>query len=89
MHRRAKSLFRSSVRMGLLASLVATPLFAIQQLAAVGNTAQASDAKPVIDADGTYHTGNGVTPPILVYSVDAEFSDVARRKKIEGEVVSG
>jgi hypothetical protein len=43
----------------------------------------------VIDADGTYHLGNGVTPPKLVYSVDAEFSDAARRKKIGGPVVIG
>ena len=46
-------------------------------------------AKPVVDADGTYHVGNGVTVPKLVYSVDAEFSDAARRRKIQGEVVLG
>src|SRR5262249_45545209 len=76
---------------GLLASLVATPLLGIQQLATASTRAQAlpSDAKPVIDADGTYHAGNGVTPPILVYSVDAEFSDAARKKKIQGTVVVG
>jgi TonB family protein len=81
--------FSRKLGAGLLASLVATPLFARQPLAAVGNIAQGSDAKPVIDADGTYHVGNGVTPPILVYSVDAEFSDAARRKKINADVVVG
>jgi TonB family protein len=73
----------------LLASLLATPLLGIEQLAAASDRVQASDAKPVIDADGTYHVGNGVTPPILVYSVDAEFSDAARKKKIQGTVVVG
>jgi TonB family protein len=72
-----------------LACLFSTPVFARQQQepSKPDNTAQpSSDAKPVIDADGTYHAGNGVTPPILVYSVDTEFSDAARRKKIEGAV---
>ncbi len=74
---------------GLLAFLVSTPLFGIEELATGSKAVQASDAKPVIDPDGTYHAGNGVTPPILVYSVDAEFSDVARKKKIQGTVVVG
>ena len=69
------------------------PVFARQQQPSKpDNTAQpSSDVKPVIDADGTYHyhLGNGVTPPKLVYSVDAEFSDAARRKKIQGTVVVG
>jgi protein TonB len=43
----------------------------------------------VIDADGTDHIGNGVTAPKLVYSVDTEFSDAARGKKIDGTVVVG
>jgi TonB family protein len=81
--------FSRNLGAGLLASLVTTPLFGIRQLVAVGNTAQTSDAKPVVDADGTYHVGNGVTPPILVYSVDAEFSDAARRKKLGGKTTLG
>jgi hypothetical protein len=81
--------FSRKLGAGLLASLVATPLFAIQRLAAVGNTAQGSAAKPVIDADGAYHVGNGVTPPMLVYSVDVEFSDAARRKKLGGTTTLG
>jgi TonB family protein len=81
--------FSRNLGAGLLASLVTTPLFGIQQLVAVGNTAQASEAKPVVDADGTYHVGNGVTPPILVYSVDTEFSDAARRKKLQGTTTLG
>ncbi len=46
-------------------------------------------SKPVIDADGNYHIGNGVTAPKLVYTVDAEFSDAARRKKFAGTTVIG
>ena len=44
-------------------------------------------ANPVIDAEGVYHVGNGVTAPKLVYSVDAEFSEAARRKGINGTVM--
>lgn len=51
--------------------------------------AATKSAKPVIDADGAYHVGTGVTVPKLMYSVDTEFSDVARRRKIEGLVVLG
>jgi TonB family protein len=68
---------------------MATPLFGIQRAAAASNTAQTSDAKPIIDSDGAYHVGNGVTPPKLVNAVDAEFSDAARRKKINAKVVVG
>ncbi len=33
---------------------------------------------------GLYHVGGGVSPPVLVSSVDAEFSDEARRAKYQG-----
>jgi periplasmic protein TonB len=33
---------------------------------------------------GLYHVGGGVAPPVLIHSVDAEFSDEARRAKFEG-----
>ena len=87
MHQGAKSLFRSSARMGLLACLALAPQFAILAPAQQEHSTSPSVAKPVIDADGTYHLGNGVTAPTLVYSVDAEFSDAARRKKINGTTV--
>jgi TonB family protein len=76
---------------GLLACIASVPTFAVQQPSTPGKAAQShpSSAKPLIDADGTYHVGNGVTPPILVYSVDAEFSDAARRKKISATVAVG
>jgi protein TonB len=33
---------------------------------------------------GVYHVGGGVSPPVLIHSVNAEFSDEARRAKFEG-----
>lgn len=72
-------------RLGFLVTL-AVPASAIEQ-SSTPAPAPAVDAKPVIDADGTYHIGNGVTPPKLVYSVDAEFSDAARHRKISGTTV--
>ncbi len=36
---------------------------------------------------GLYRVGNGVSEPKVVYSVEAEFSDEARRAKYEGTVV--
>ncbi|HZD75953.1 MAG TPA: energy transducer TonB [Acidobacteriaceae bacterium] len=67
------------------------PAFAMQQAPNTSGAAQppTSAAKPVIEDDGTYHVGNGVTAPKLVYSVDAEFSDAAQRKKIDAPVVIG
>jgi TonB family protein len=89
MRREANRPFQCLPGMALLACLAVPPGFAIQSSTQPDQLTSASPAKPVIDADGTYHSGNGVTPPILVYSVDTEFSDAARRKKIEGMVVVG
>lgn len=36
---------------------------------------------------GLYHVGGGVTPPRLIYQVDAEFSDEARKAKYQGQCV--
>jgi TonB family protein len=33
---------------------------------------------------GLYHVGGGVSPPVLIHSVDAEFTDEARRAKVQG-----
>ena len=33
---------------------------------------------------GLYHVGGGVTPPVVIYQVDPEFSDEARRAKYQG-----
>ena len=34
---------------------------------------------------GLYKIGGGVSPPVVIYQVDAEFSDEARRNKYQGE----
>jgi TonB family protein len=39
---------------------------------------------PVPDASGTYHVGNGVLPPKLIYAVDPQFSPQARKAKYGG-----
>ena len=38
---------------------------------------------------GVYQVGNGVSAPVVTYSVEAEFSDEARRAKYEGTVLIG
>jgi outer membrane biosynthesis protein TonB len=40
--------------------------------------------RPNPDAAGIYHGGDGVTPSKLIYSVEPEFSDSARKRKITG-----
>jgi TonB family protein len=39
---------------------------------------------PNPDSFGIYHAGDGVTPPTLIFSVEPEFSEKARKKKIRG-----
>jgi TonB family protein len=39
------------------------------------------------DASRRYHVGNGVSAPELIYSVNPEFTDKARRKKLGGTCV--
>jgi hypothetical protein len=45
--------------------------------------------RPNPDASGKYHVGNGVTAPKLIYSVEPEFSETMRKKKISGSCVVG
>jgi TonB family protein len=40
---------------------------------------------PNPDFFGIYHAGDGVTPPKLIFSVEPEFSEKARKKKIRGD----
>jgi TonB family protein len=89
LRRDLKRCFCRKLAAGLLAALVSLPVFASQQPAIDSTAVQTppSDAKAIVDADGTYHVGNGVTAPKLVYSTDVEFSDAARRRKIQGTVV--
>jgi hypothetical protein len=39
---------------------------------------------PNPDFFGIYHAGDGVTPPKLIFSVEPEFSEKARKRKIGG-----
>jgi TonB family protein len=91
MRQSAGRVFHHAAKPTLLASLALTPTFAAQQPVTPGPAAHPSavTSKPAMDADGTYHAGNGVTVPKLVYTVDAEFSDAARRKKFAGTTVIG
>jgi hypothetical protein len=45
--------------------------------------------RPNPDASGIYHVGDGVTAPKLVYSVEPEFADKLRKKKIPASCVVG
>jgi TonB family protein len=50
-------------------------------------TVPANPSRPNPDFFGIYHAGDGVTPPKLIYSVEPEFSEKARKKKIHGNCV--
>lgn len=45
---------------------------------------EATATLPVPDASGTYHVGNGVLPPQLLYAKDPKFSPQARKAKYGG-----
>jgi protein TonB len=48
------------------------------------NSAKPVPSRPNPDASGIYHVGDGVTAPILAYSVEPQFSPKARKLKISG-----
>ncbi|MBB5345830.1 energy transducer TonB [Tunturibacter empetritectus] len=50
---------------------------------------QANPKQPLPNPDffGIYHAGDGVAPPKLIFSVEPEFSEKARKKKIHGNCV--
>lgn len=52
-----------------------------------GSSKQSSDQTPERDAAGNYKPGKGVFPPRINHYVDPEFSDAARRKKLNGTCV--
>ncbi|HEX9201094.1 MAG TPA: energy transducer TonB [Acidobacteriaceae bacterium] len=44
---------------------------------------QSAPAKPCgLDASGKYHAGCGVTPPKVIHAAEPEFSEAARKKKL-------
>ncbi|HEX4576410.1 MAG TPA: energy transducer TonB [Edaphobacter sp.] len=49
--------------------------------------AKPHEPRPNPDASGKYHVGDGVTAPKLIYSVEPEFSEKARKQKIAGNCV--
>jgi TonB family protein len=46
--------------------------------------AKSLQPRPNPDADGKYHVGDGVTGPKLILSVEPEYSEKMRKKKING-----
>ena len=40
--------------------------------------------RPNPDAEGKYHVGDGVTAPKIIYQVEPEFSEKARKQKVAG-----
>jgi TonB family protein len=48
---------------------------------------QANPKQPLPNPDsfGIYHAGDEITPPKLIFSVEPEFSEKARKKKIRGD----
>jgi TonB family protein len=48
---------------------------------------QRRETRPNPDANGIYHIGDGVTTPKLVYSVEPEFPEQARKRKISGNIM--
>jgi TonB family protein len=55
-------------------------------LISLGSSAQ-EVSKPRPDASGNYRVGDGVSEPTLVFTPDPEYTDKARRKKVDGTVV--
>ena len=47
----------------------------------------AKQLSPNPDSFGIYHAGAGVTPPKIIFTVEPEFSEKARKKKISGNCV--
>jgi TonB family protein len=50
----------------------------------INQPAASSAPRPNPDPSGKYHVGDGVTPSQLIYSVEPEFSEKARKKHIWG-----
>jgi hypothetical protein len=98
----ANFLFASLLAAGMVPVITPTnPALGVRandQLASTSQAAtqdqQQSPSKPASprsnpDASGRYHAGEGVTLPKLIYSVEPEFSEKLRKKKINGSCVVG
>ena len=60
-----------------------------QENAGKGTSPSTPTPRPNPDASGIYHVGDGVSAPQISYSVDPEFTDKARKKKISGTCTIG
>lgn len=58
-----------------------------QQTANTPDTNGQEASRPNPDASGIYHGGKGVSPPLIIHSVDPEFPDKARQKRLAGTCV--
>ena len=72
----------------------ATPMRGVEQQNTephqdAGKETAAPKPRPNPDASGIYHVGDGVSAPQITYSVDPEFTDKARKKKISGTCTIG
>src|ERR1700751_917103 len=82
----AALLFMVAGMAGSSASASAKPLQETEQRAPA---ASGKTEGPNPDASGKYHVGDGVSAPQVIYSVDAEFTDKARKKKLNGTCTVG
>jgi protein TonB len=62
----------------VLASIIALPL---------DGSARLAQEQPENTSDAVYELGDGVTPPKAIYQPDPEYSESARKKKINGTVI--
>ena len=66
------------------------PKTAAPQETAAKETSPTTPApRPNPGASGKYHVGDGVSAPQVIYSVDPEFTDKARKKKLGGTCIVG
>jgi TonB family protein len=73
----------------LLGSAVATqahPRQATTPATSEEPSLQQAAIAPNPDAKGIYHMGDGVTAPKLIYSVEPEFSEQERKRKISADI---
>jgi TonB family protein len=49
-----------------------------------GQSSATEPSQATPDANAVYRVGSGVSPPRLITSVDPEYTDLARKKKISG-----
>jgi len=54
-----------------------------------GKGTSSATPRPNPNASGIYHAGDGVPAPQITYSIDPEFTDKARKKKISGTCTIG